>query len=79
MHHQLQEPTLICGAFRTPAGVDDAEKGDGEHMKRSRKTQDEGKGKQREKISQEKSKEQGKGKNRQEEAESKQEKIRHAR
>ena len=79
MRQQLQEPTLTCGTFRTPAGVDDTEKGDGEYMKRSRKTQDEGKGKQREKISQEKSKEQGKGKNKQEEAESKQEKIRHAR
>ena len=79
MRHQPQEPTLICGAFRAPAWVDDAEKGDGGHMKRSRKTQDGGKGKQREKINQEKYKEQGEGKKGQEEAESRQDETRHAR
>ena len=48
-------------------------------MKRSRKTPDGEKGKQREKIKQEKAKGQGKGKIGQEEAESRQEEIRHAR
>ena len=82
MRHQRQEPTLICGALRARAWVDDAEKGDGGCMKRSRKTQDGGKDKefkQREKTNQEKYKEQGKGKNRQEEAEGRQDETRHAR
>ena len=79
MRHQPQEATLISGAFRPPAWVDDAEKGNGGRMKRSRKTPDGEKGKQREKINQEKAKGQGKGKIGQEEAESRQEEIRHAR
>ncbi len=48
-------------------------------MKRSRKTQNGEKGKQREKIDQEKYKEQGKGKKRQEEAEDRQDETHHAR
>ena len=62
MRHKHQEPTLICGAFHARTWVDDAEKGGGGCMKRSRKTQDGGKGKQKEKTNQEKYKEQEKGK-----------------
>lgn len=79
MRHQGKEPTLISGAFRKPAWVDEAEKAVGGRMKRSRKVRDGGKGKQREKINQEKYKEQGEGKNGQEEAESRQDETRHAR